>query len=234
MSGILGHRGILLNTAVGPTDPYIANVTSLIHFPGANGSTTIVDERGITWSPVSPAQISTAQSVFGGSSLRNSSNSSINAPTAGNFDFGTGDLTVELRARFDNFSGFPSLFDNRGGSGGITFRALTGGTGFQFFYGAGTGAVSASVSLSTNTWYAFAFTRSGSTIYLFLDGVMVQSGSIGAANITSGSSSFTNIGAYAAGGSDYMTGYVDEFRATKGVCRYTSNYTVDTAEFPNS
>jgi hypothetical protein len=55
----------------GPTDPYFSNVSLLLHGDGANGSTTIVDSSPSpkTVTAVGNAQISTAQSKFGGSSL---------------------------------------------------------------------------------------------------------------------------------------------------------------------
>src|SRR5690606_38905914 len=44
----------------------IGDVISLLHFDGANTSTTFVDETGRTWSASGSAQISTAVTVFDG------------------------------------------------------------------------------------------------------------------------------------------------------------------------
>ena len=42
---------------------------SLLHFNGSDGSTTITDESGKTWTAYDNAQIDTAQSKFGGASM---------------------------------------------------------------------------------------------------------------------------------------------------------------------
>ena len=57
--------------AAGPPDPDFANVSLLLHGDGTNGSTTIVDSSSSskTVTAVGDAQISTAQSKFGGSSI---------------------------------------------------------------------------------------------------------------------------------------------------------------------
>jgi hypothetical protein len=49
---------------------YLANVSFLLHMDGTNGSTTFTDSgpNGLTVGAYGNAQISTAQSVFGGAS----------------------------------------------------------------------------------------------------------------------------------------------------------------------
>ena len=55
----------------GATDPYFSNVSLLLHGDGTNGSTTIIDSSPLpkTVTAFGNAQISTAQSKFGGSSI---------------------------------------------------------------------------------------------------------------------------------------------------------------------
>ena len=69
----------------GSADPYAANVISLLHFDGVNGSTTFTDQvPSRSWGRSGTSTISTAQSKFGGSSLNVpvSSNISLSAPTS--------------------------------------------------------------------------------------------------------------------------------------------------------
>lgn len=84
----------------GGGDPYWANVVSLLHMDGANGSTTFTDQKGKTWTPNGNVQISTAQSVFGGSSAAfDGVNDSLSIASHADFGFGTGDWTVECFVR---------------------------------------------------------------------------------------------------------------------------------------
>jgi hypothetical protein len=57
--------------AATPTDPNFADVSLLLHGDGANGSTTIIDSSPTpkTVTAFGNAQISTAQSKFGGASI---------------------------------------------------------------------------------------------------------------------------------------------------------------------
>lgn len=50
-------------------DPFSSFVTSLLHFDGIDGSTTINDVKGNTWTAYINAQLDTAKSKFGGSSV---------------------------------------------------------------------------------------------------------------------------------------------------------------------
>jgi hypothetical protein len=69
-------------------------------------------------------------------------------------------------------------------------------------------------------------------IYLFVQGVLVgtvsDSFGLGASSVIMlGCTSFTI-------GLEVCGGMFDEFRFTAGVCRHTTNYTPDTAQFPDS
>src|SRR5690606_10805029 len=88
---------------------------------------------------------------------------------------------------------------------------------------------------SINTWYAVAVSRVGADLMLFVDGVLQATTNIGTASIND-TSYYTYIGANVNGGTlfGHWHGYLDELRITKGVGRYTTNYTVDTEAFPNS
>ena len=84
----------------------------------------------------------------------------------------------------------------------------------------------------TSTWYHIAVVRSGTTIYFFVNGTQQTTQGSGG-----GSFSFVNPtnGYYIGCNNDtneQFAGYVDDFRITKGIARYTSNFTPATSAFP--
>ena len=73
---------------------------ALLHFNGADASTTFIDESGKTWTASGNAQIDTAQSKFGGASgLFDGTGDSITTPDHADFDVGSGDFTVDFWMR---------------------------------------------------------------------------------------------------------------------------------------
>ena len=87
-------------------------------------------------------------------------------------------------------------------------------------------------SISVDTWVHVALTRQGNTLRAFWGGTQV-----GADGTFSGSiyinSADLFIGALRDGNGSY-DGWIDEFRLTVGVARYTANFTPPTAPFPNA
>jgi len=86
-------------------------------------------------------------------------------------------------------------------------------------------------TVTVGQWNHIAFTKSGSTVRLFLNGVQ-QGSNATVSSITVGGMNFT-IGDWSNGGRPF-NGYIQDVRITKGVARYTSNFSVPTAAFPTS
>ena len=110
---------------------------------------------------------------------------------------------------------------------------------FQWHYGASDWAYlnqtqGTRTALSNNTWYHVAVTRSGSTWRLFLNGT--QEDSVTQSSYITDSGSTTRLGNYgpSATASDGLNGYIEDFRITRGVARYTSNFTAPTSAHPTS
>jgi len=85
---------------------------------------------------------------------------------------------------------------------------------------------SSSASIITNTWQHVALTRSGTTLRLFLNGVLDTT-------VSSFSTDFNNtatlfIGAFN-GSQNYFNGYISNLRLVKGTAVYTSAFTPPTA-----
>ena len=223
-------------------DPYYNNVSLLLHGDGANGSTTIVDNSPTpkTVTAVGNAQISTAASKFGGASiLFNGSTDYLSLPKSEFVDFGTSDFTIEAWCRFSSSTDVSIMSGVGPTNGTLMLRRLSDGTlriGRTYVAWDLTSSV---LSWNTNQFYHIAATRSSGTAYLFRDGVEVASGS----NTESYSFAGSGDSIWAVGASQsssnvfspglFFNGYIDDLRITKGVARYTSNFTPPTAPFPD-
>lgn len=230
--GIIGYAG----GGGGGSDPYFSNVVSLLHFDGADGSTTFTDQKGKTWTVGGNAQIDTAQSKFGGASgLFDGSGDYLEAADSADWDFGSGDFTIECWMR-------PAVVNIRhticikSSLAQVTSWALYL-VNTQFEFNASTNDTSWDVvnarlfgTATANTWTHVAVSRSGTNWYYFQDGV--QQGATGSASGTlSANTRVVRIGYQ---GSHSLNGWLDDLRITKGVARYTSNFTPPSAAFPDS
>jgi hypothetical protein len=211
-----------------PTAPLtnISNTSLLLNFTNA----AIIDNTAKNvLETVGNAQISTTQSKFGGASMAFDGTSDyLLAPSTPNFAFGTGDFTVEMWL-------YPTASFGSGGvnivginsSGGGLFVGGTNKIAWNLF---GTGdlvAFSSFTSSYNNVWTHVAYTRSGTTGRLFINGTQQASGT--------DSTNYTVTTNFAIGaannGNQAYTGYIDDLRITKGIARYTSNFTPQTSQW---
>lgn len=77
-------------------NPPYASVVSLLHFNGADASTSIVDEKGKVWTAAGGAQLSTTNPKWGTACLLlNGVTSYVTTPAHADFNLGSGDFTWE-------------------------------------------------------------------------------------------------------------------------------------------
>lgn len=228
---------MLANRIIGAQsgDPYWSNVVALLHMDGTDGSTTFIDERGHTFTANGNAQIDTAQSKFGGASgLFDGSGDYISTPDSADWDFGTGDFTVEFWVRFNalpvnSVITFVSTYLSATGWG-VQYRT-DGGLGNRLTWGFGDDQRNFAWSPSTNTWYHIAVARAVTNLRAFIDGVQIGSTLTNSDNLTNTAPLW--IGALNSGGGiQYFNGWIDELRITKGVALYTENFTPPSGPFP--
>jgi hypothetical protein len=244
-----------------PNDPYLyTNTVLLLHGDGTNGSTNIVDSSKVAGSPktvtaVGNAQISTAQSKpgFGGSSISlPGGNDFLSTPSSADWNFGTGDLTIEAWVYiagnsvtdFDGIRGANIVNTWTTSPVGWAFslvgNASTTGTGLAFdtWTTGGNGTLfRATTTISQLTWHHVAATISGGIRRSFLNGTLLSGTT---STVGTGYTQANNQGSALRVGrtptSDYplpLNGYIDDLRITKGVARYTANFTPPTAPFPD-
>jgi hypothetical protein len=206
-------------------DPNFSSVVLLCGFNGSNGSTSFADESplGLALTATGSAQISTAQSVFNGSSLSLDGSSSLVLPTNSSLAL-SGDFTVEARCRF-NANGKMMLLGSRSGLNQQIARGNSGGSGVLSVLSSAFDFPEAAFADAVNTWFALRWAKSGTTIYFFTNGALLGSGSCpGTFDFSGGKIGTIN-------GSNNFDGFIDELRITT-MCRSTASYTVDTAPFP--
>lgn len=226
-------------------DSYWSSVVLLCDFDGADGSTTFTDSsaNGLTVTALNAAQIDTAQFKFGGASgLFSGSGDGLVVSNNAVFAMGSGDFTLEAFARFSslpssgnynifiakaNFSGSQRSYIwgiyNDAGSYKMFLGYTTDGSSFTVTY-------STAISLSTGTWYHFALSVESTTGRYFADGV--QYGSVTLSGALFAGTDDLYIATRDSSTTQDFLGWLDELRITKGVARYTSNFTAPTSAFP--
>ena len=152
------------------------------------------------------------------------------APSSNLLTMGTGDFTIECwvwkadtnhRGIFQIGSNAAGLDVNYAGSIGFGYQV-----GVWQIYAANTAVSGSSFTLTSDTWYHAAMVRNSGTTKLYIDG----------SEEISVSDTHNYVGTYMAIGGYYTTGYlhngyIQDLRVTKGLARYTSNFTPPTAEF---
>jgi hypothetical protein len=210
-----------------------ANTLLLVHADGTDASTVFRDDNGIIGSTpkaitaVGNAQISTAQSKFGGSSaLFDGTGDYLSIADTADFGF-TADFTIEFWVRGTTLNEYNVLYSNFNFAfSGLYFAYWHNATKFSIFIN-GSERVSASTTLSTNTWYHISLVRSGSTVTVYRDGTSIGTGTYSG---TVATPVITAIGINTDGFQHGWTGYIDEIRVSN-IARYTASFTPATTAF---
>ncbi len=209
-------------------DPYFKSVGLLLHMDGANGGTTFTDDSPSpkTVTPVGTAQTSTAIVKYGtASGVFNGSGARLTTASSSDFAFGTGDFTIEAWVYpLAAWSTYNAIFFTAVVNG-VFFGKVSGGFGLR------ASEVADLISMSppsTNTWTHVAVSRQGTNLRVFVNGVLGNT----VTNNTNFVAGAASIAADSVGGASF-NGHIDDLRITKGVARYTANFTPPTAAFVN-
>ena len=152
-------------------------------------------------------------------------------PATEQMAMGTGDFTAECwfnatsssaRGLFHITTGHLNSQATGIGLGAST----TAGNPWRVYHG--TTATDTSSNLVTGSWQHIAIVRNGTAINVYLNGTSIYS-----ATDSSDLSSYTylTVGAWYSSAYPWL-GYIDDLRITKGIARYTANFTPPTAELP--
>jgi hypothetical protein len=203
----------------------------LLHCNGEDSSTVFVDSSssGHTVTAHGEAQIDTAQYKFGQSGLFDGTSDYLSTADSEDWDLGTGNFTIDCWVRFANTGANPTICARTTSSGNYFY--LSWESGFLRFRDAG-GSInfSAAFSISTNTWYHVAVSRSGNDFRIFKNGVQIGTTYTNSASMLARSVGL-DVGAMTMSANYEMNGWIDEFRWSKGIARWTSNFTPPTEEY---
>ncbi len=215
---------------------------SLLHFNGVDGGTVFTDESGKAWTPANQAQIDTAQYKFGGASgLFDGTTDYISTPNSTDFDFGTGDFTIDFWVRRNgnqsNYAGLIAASKKSTLTGWcVMWSSSSESVNKILFASKATGSwainLQSAGTIADTTWTHVAVVRYGNSMKLYFGGT--QTGSTfdctGLSFPSSGDG--CKIAAnYVPDPDAYHNGWIDEVRISKGVARWTDNFTPPTSEY---
>ena len=153
----------------------------------------------------------------------------IDAGVSEDYNFGTGDFTVECWINRKVITNDDTIW-------GATVAEAS--TGFTWFFNssgnlravmAGSYKESSSNSISAGTWYHVAITRASGTMQMWVDGVSKYSATV-SGNIGSSTQNFIigNSNASYAGTNYHFLGHISNLRIQKGKAEYTAAFTPST------
>ena len=216
-------------------DTHFSKVTALFNFDGSDTATTTTgldaSNKNLSISYATGDQLSNTQKKFGATSVYVADG--IELSSSDGFNMGTGDFTLEAWFYFTDFSQSYALFDQWDSSGSTRNQIWMGKTssgtaGRLSWYYAGTSVFhSANPAVSTGAWTHIALVRHSGTLKIYINGTADSNtqSHTGQFGRTAGMAFGDQLNGGASGRAQY---YLDDLRITKGLARYTSNFTAPT------
>lgn len=231
----------------------VTNTQLLCNFQAA----AIYDHaRDGVFETIGNTQLSSTQSKFGGSAIYfDGAGDYMKGLWSPEWDLGTADFTVEGWVYIaGNSAQLPAHSNNRhavllstyglGASFTNGWIVLISGdtttTGVNMTFEKYVGGVwegiggAAGSTIAAGTWTHFAITRAGTTLRLFLNGTVIGSGVFSNQTIQTGGNPLVVGKCGASTLTAEFNGYLDDVRITRGVARYTANFTPSGTPFPNA
>ncbi|OGX06007.1 MAG: hypothetical protein A3G87_03980 [Omnitrophica bacterium RIFCSPLOWO2_12_FULL_50_11] len=175
------------------------------------------------------ARIDTSQFKFGGASVVfDGAGDYAASPDSPDWDFGTGDFTIDFWVRFNNLDTVAFYSRNAGSAGGVLLQ-WNAGQGFVVGLGAYAVPYTFAWSSSTNVWYHVAVVRSSTSVFVFIDGAQIGTTATDSGPTDLDTTTAIFIASHS-GTSQFLKGWLDEFRVSKGVARWTSGFAPPSSE----
>lgn len=221
----------------GVGDPHWDKVVSLLHFDEVPLS---ADAKGKLWTITNSGnvELSTAVKKFGNAvRFGRSGYGYLRADASSEHDLGAEDFTIEFwmykptpitqngslvdfRPTGFGYANAPTLYLDGNGGGRVTYFE-NGSLLIQ------------TDPIPANTWIHIALCRLGNLITMYENGLAVGTTTKNNSFLTNLPITIGQVGDSLISDTFYLRGYLDEVRITKGVARYTENFTPPTEPFPN-
>ena len=231
-------------------DEYWDNVSLLLHMDGPDGGTVFTEETGLAATVGAGVTTSTLVSKFGSSvgKFTAAATSRLEVPYSSKFSF-EGDFTAEAwvyptQTSVPNDDGWGRQaiihvgtiasssswileWSGTSNTSKFAYRWMSQGASTQY-------TLQTTAAFALNQWYHVAVTRSGTTVRIFVNGVLQGTATIAQASTCVGSGQLVSVGRWNYQYKRNFVGYLDEVRVTKGLARYTANFNVPTESFAST
>ena len=203
---------------VANTETYDSYTKLMLHTEGSgnifvdSAASKAVTANGNVTQTTAQYKLGSRSTVFDGSG------DYLSLADSNDWDFGSGDFTIDFWVRFSSVSGVQYIFVQTG-----AWQVFWHGASSSLKFNSNvTGTLTLSASLSATVWYHVAFVRVSGALKCFVDGVQVGDSLSNPDNITGGTSLYIGDDGL---GTGYLNGWIDELRISKGIARWTSDFT---------
>ncbi len=148
----------------------------------------------------------------------------LSSPASPQFAFGTGDYTIEAWVYRTDSGVQRAIVDLRGGGSNVNILFYMNSSNQLVAFNSTTTWITSTSTIPSNQWTHVAITRSGTSVRLFINGVIVGTATNSDNNVSVGA---VFVGRQNGSTTNDWLGYIDDVRITRGVARYTSNNQVN-------
>ncbi len=213
-----------------PTAPFAsdANARWLLNFTNAG----IFDNTGKNvLETVGNAQIDTTTKKYGTGSMEFDGTGDYLLTNGSDKELGSGNFTIEFWVYFNSVSGVSVLIDYRPASTSGAYPLIYR-NGTSIIYGVNSGdRITSTTTFAISTWYHIAVVRSSGSTKMYVNGTNEGSAYSDSTFMLAptnrpviGGNGFTL-------GNEQLNGFIDDLRITKGIARYTANFTAQTSQW---
>lgn len=211
-----------------PTGPLaaVSNTSLLLNFTDAGIYDAAAQNNQLT---VANAQVSTTTSKWPPTSIKfNGTTDYLSMAAYSGLDFGTGNFTIEFWAYLTTTATALQSFCQFGDSTTTAGLNLLASTNTVILSTNSATRLTTTGTITAGVWTHIALTRASGVTRIFINGTTSGGTYTWTANLASGITRWVGADRY----SHPMNGYIQDFRVTKGIARYTANFTPPTSAFP--